>query len=157
MPSFLTIVPQKIVVLGSRKPRLTIRQDWNSADRGCSTRNVTSTDNSSVLFVRLLEIGRPGCRSATMKRRLSKFESLRIQSYNQYEVQIILGQECYVIHHPLEFKKSGDIAGVTIGFKLLSGLDLLHILIWIIFCFREHQIALISRQKLVVSSICCPK
>ena len=30
------------------------------------------------------------------------------QSYNLNEIQIILAQDCYDIHHPLEFKKSTD-------------------------------------------------
>ena len=34
--------------------------------------------------------------------------SLPSQSYNLNEVQIIFGQYCYVIHYPLEFKKSDD-------------------------------------------------
>ena len=33
-------------------------------------------------------------------------KNLPNQSYNLNEVQKILGQECYDIHHPLEFKKS---------------------------------------------------
>ena len=28
------------------------------------------------------------------------------QSYNLNEVQVILGQDCYDIHHPFKFKKS---------------------------------------------------
>ena len=82
------------------------------ANRCFITQEVTSSDNSSVQFARELEIGCSGCRLATMKRPLSKIQSLSIRSYNEYEVQVILGQDCYDIHHPLEFKKSGEIAAL---------------------------------------------
>ena len=35
-------------------------------------------------------------------------KNLPNQSYNLNDVQVILGQDCYDIHHPFEFKKSED-------------------------------------------------
>ena len=41
-----------------------------------------------------------------LKDRYPHLKSLPNQSYNLNEVQVILGQDSYDIHHPLEFKKS---------------------------------------------------
>ena len=38
----------------------------------------------------------------------SHLKNLRNHSYNLNEVLVILGQDCYDIHHPLDFKKSND-------------------------------------------------
>ena len=43
-----------------------------------------------------------------LKGRYPRLRKLLNQSYNLNEVQVILGQDCYDIHHPLEFKKSDD-------------------------------------------------
>ena len=43
-----------------------------------------------------------------LKDRYPHLKNLPSQSYNLKEVQVILGQDCYDIHHPLEFEKSDD-------------------------------------------------
>ena len=43
-----------------------------------------------------------------LKDRKPQLKNFPNQSYNLNEVQVILGQDCYDIHHPLEFKKSDD-------------------------------------------------
>ena len=43
-----------------------------------------------------------------LKDRYPHLKNLPNQSYNQNGVQVIRGQDCYDIHHPLEFKKSYD-------------------------------------------------
>ena len=43
-----------------------------------------------------------------MKDRYPHLKNLPNQSYNLNEVQVVLGQDCYDIHHPLEFTKSDD-------------------------------------------------
>ena len=43
-----------------------------------------------------------------LKDRYPHLKNLPNQSYNLNEVQVILGQDCYDIHHPLEFKRSDD-------------------------------------------------
>ena len=45
-----------------------------------------------------------------MKDRYPHLRNLPDQSYNLNDVQVILGQDCYDIHHPFEFKKSEDKA-----------------------------------------------
>ena len=45
-----------------------------------------------------------------LKDRYPNLKNLPNQSYNLNEVQVIIGQDCYEIHHPLEFKKSEDKA-----------------------------------------------
>ena len=45
-----------------------------------------------------------------LKDRYPHMKNLPNQSYNLNEVQVILGQDCYDIHRPLEFKKSDDKA-----------------------------------------------
>ena len=46
-----------------------------------------------------------------LKDRYPHLMNLPNQSYNLSDVQVILGQDCYDIHHPFEFKKSEDKAG----------------------------------------------
>ena len=41
-----------------------------------------------------------------LKDRYPHLRNLPCQSYNLNDVQVILGQDCYDIHHPFEFKKS---------------------------------------------------
>ena len=43
-----------------------------------------------------------------LKDRYPHLKNLPNQSYNLNDVQVILGQDCYDIHHPLEFKQSED-------------------------------------------------
>ena len=43
-----------------------------------------------------------------LKDRYPHLRNLPNQSYNLNDVQVILGQDCYDIHHPFEFKKSED-------------------------------------------------
>ena len=43
-----------------------------------------------------------------LKDRYPHLRNLPDQSYNLNDVQVILGQDCYDIHHPFEFKKSED-------------------------------------------------
>ena len=45
-----------------------------------------------------------------LKDRYPHLRNLPDQSYNPNDVQVILGQDCYDIHHPFEFKKSEDKA-----------------------------------------------
>ena len=45
-----------------------------------------------------------------LKDRYPHLRNLPDQSYNLNDVQVILGQDCYDIHHPFEFKKSEDKA-----------------------------------------------
>ena len=45
-----------------------------------------------------------------LKDRYPHLKNLPNQSYNLNEVQVILGQDCDDIHHPLEFKRSDDKA-----------------------------------------------
>ena len=45
-----------------------------------------------------------------LKDRYPHLRNLPNQSYNLIDVQVILGQGCYDIHHPLEFKKSVVLA-----------------------------------------------
>ena len=45
-----------------------------------------------------------------LKDRYPHLRNLADQSYNLNDVQVILGQDCYDIHHPFEFKKSEDKA-----------------------------------------------
>ena len=45
-----------------------------------------------------------------LKDRYSHLRNLPNQSYNLNDVQVILGQDCYDIHHPFKFKKSEDRA-----------------------------------------------
>ena len=45
-----------------------------------------------------------------LKDRYPHFRNLPNQNYNLNEVQVILGQDCYDIHHPFEFKRSEDKA-----------------------------------------------
>ena len=45
-----------------------------------------------------------------LKNRYPHLRNLTNQSYNLNDVQVILGQNCYDIHHPFEFKKSDDKA-----------------------------------------------
>ena len=45
-----------------------------------------------------------------LKDRYPHLRNLPNQSYNLNDVQVILGQDCYDIHHPFEFKKSEDKA-----------------------------------------------
>ena len=45
-----------------------------------------------------------------LKKRYPHLENLPNQSYNLNEVQVVLGQDCYDIHKPLEIKKSEDKA-----------------------------------------------
>ena len=45
-----------------------------------------------------------------LKDRYPHLMNLPDQSYNLNDVQLILGQDCYDIHHPFEFKKSEDKA-----------------------------------------------
>ena len=40
-----------------------------------------------------------------LKDRYQHLRNLPNQSYNLYDVQVILEQDCYDIHHPYEFKK----------------------------------------------------
>ena len=54
----------------------------------------------SDLIVELLEL----------KDRYPHLRILPDQSYNLKDVQVILGQDCYDIHHPFEFKRSEDKA-----------------------------------------------
>ena len=42
------------------------------------------------------------------KDRYPHLRNLQLHNYNLNEVQVILGQDCYDIHHPFEFKKSED-------------------------------------------------
>ena len=75
-----------------------------------------------------LKYGRTDCGAERVERHLpTSEEHLRPnQTYNLNKVQSILGQDCYDIHQPLEFKKSegkaSPLAGTTkIGWAL-SGL-----------------------------------
>ena len=43
-----------------------------------------------------------------LKGRYPHLKNLPNQSYNLNEVQVILGQDCYDIHHPIEFKNSDN-------------------------------------------------
>ena len=43
-----------------------------------------------------------------LKDRYPHLRNFRNQSFNLNEVQVILGQDCYDIHHPIEFKKSDE-------------------------------------------------
>ena len=43
-----------------------------------------------------------------LKDRYPHLKNLPNQNYNLNDVQVILGQDCYDIHHPFEFKKSED-------------------------------------------------
>ena len=45
-----------------------------------------------------------------LKDRYPHLSNLPNQNYNLNNVQVILGQDCYDIHHPFEFKKSEDRA-----------------------------------------------
>ena len=45
-----------------------------------------------------------------LKGRYPHLRNLPNQTYNLNEVQVILGQDCYGIHHPFEFKRSDDKA-----------------------------------------------
>ena len=45
-----------------------------------------------------------------LKEHYPHLRNLPDQSYNLNDVQVILGQDCYDIHHPFEFKKSEDKA-----------------------------------------------
>ena len=45
-----------------------------------------------------------------LKDRYPHLRNLPNQTYNLNEVQVILGQDCFDIHHPFEFKKSEDKA-----------------------------------------------
>ena len=45
-----------------------------------------------------------------LKDRYPHLKNMPSQSYNLNDVQVILGQDCYNIHHPFEFKKSEDKA-----------------------------------------------
>ena len=45
-----------------------------------------------------------------LKDRYPHLRNLPDQNYNLNDVQVILGQDCYYIHHPFEFKKSEDKA-----------------------------------------------
>ena len=45
-----------------------------------------------------------------LKDRYPHLSNLTNQNYNLNDVQVILGQDCYDIHHPFEFKKSEDRA-----------------------------------------------
>ena len=47
-----------------------------------------------------------------LKDRYPHLRNLPDQSYNLNDVQVILGQDCYDIHHPFEFKKSEDKAAL---------------------------------------------
>ena len=42
------------------------------------------------------------------KDRYPHLKNLQNESYNLNEVQVVLGQDCYEIHHPLELKKSNN-------------------------------------------------
>ena len=42
-----------------------------------------------------------------MKSRYPHLKNLPDRSYNLRHVQVILGQDCYDVHHPIEFQKSG--------------------------------------------------
>ena len=50
------------------------------------------------------------CNWVTREDRYPHLRNLPDQSYNLNDVQVILGQDCYEIHHPFEFKKSEDKA-----------------------------------------------
>merc|ERR1712117_743499 len=43
-----------------------------------------------------------------LKSRYPHLKKLPDRSYNVSQVQVILGQDCYDVHHPIEFKKSED-------------------------------------------------
>ena len=43
-----------------------------------------------------------------LKDRYPHLKNFRNQSFNLNEVQVFLGQDCYDIHHPIEFKKSDE-------------------------------------------------
>ena len=45
-----------------------------------------------------------------LRDRYPHLRNLPNQNYNLNEVQVVLGQDCYDIHHPFEFKKSEDKA-----------------------------------------------
>ena len=47
-----------------------------------------------------------------LKDRYPHLRNLPNQSYNLNDVQVILGQDCYNIHHPFEFSKSEDKAAL---------------------------------------------
>ena len=47
-----------------------------------------------------------------LKCRYPHLRNLPKQSYNLNDVQVILGQDCYDVHHPFELKKSEDKAAL---------------------------------------------
>ena len=97
--------------LQGRKPSLSITgihgsQDVkteNSADSGFSTREVSTIDDSAILYVHeKLKLGDQIVDLQGLKDRYTHLKKLSSQSYNLNEVQVILGQDCYDIHHLLE-------------------------------------------------------
>ena len=57
-----------------------------------------------------LKLGDQIVKLQELKDRYPHLRNLPDQSYNLNDVQVILGQDCYDIHHPFEFKKSEDKA-----------------------------------------------
>ena len=57
-----------------------------------------------------LKLGKQIVELHELKDRYPHLRNLPNQSYNLNDVQVILGQDCYDIHHPFEFKKSEDRA-----------------------------------------------
>ena len=57
-----------------------------------------------------LELGDQIVELQKLKDRYPHLRNLPNQSYNLSDAQVILGQDCYDIHHPSEFKKSEDKA-----------------------------------------------
>ena len=55
-----------------------------------------------------LKLGNQIVELLELKDRYPHLRNLPNQSYNLNDVQVILGQDCYDIHHPFEFKKSED-------------------------------------------------
>ena len=55
-----------------------------------------------------LKLGNQNVDLPELKSRYPHLKNLPDRSYNVSQVQVILGQDCYEVHHPIEFKKSED-------------------------------------------------
>ena len=62
-----------------------------------------------------MQLGEQIVKLQELNDRYPHLRNLTNQSYNLNVVQLILGQDCYNIHHPFEFKKSEDKAALWAG------------------------------------------
>ena len=103
-----------VVLIYSRNLRSSRFIDGNSAYNGFSAQEVSIIENIALkLSDRIVDL-------QGLKERYPHLRNLPRQSYNLKEVQFNLGQDCYDIHHQLEFKQSDDKAGAQ-ALKLKIG------------------------------------